>query len=587
MRVWISSRVSSACAAVVLAAVAVSADGLVQTPAPAGSRLIVRAVGADGQPVLDLKREEVSIRTDGKPREVRSLELVRFGGAPSAPAVAASLLAAPFATNTAGASASGDGREFIIAVDEQGMAPGREEPMRAALGQLFAALSPTDRIGILSMRMGGLNLPPTDQHESVRTALARLLAGGSTRESHNDFACRTLTIVQSLGGLMRGAPAGRTIVFYSPGLASPLAGGPQVRMGGSSALCQYRTNDLDELGVAAATSAANLYVLHGIEGLAPTALTAEANAGIEHIAGVANGEFIRLTGGNDASVRRIAKETSAYYIATLDSGPPDVRRVDAKSTRDGIRLQGRPAGAGGIRTASKDVSPRDMLRTTAPFGELSLRADGFVSREGTSDLKVVTLFEPIDPKVKVAAASVGIIDAKGTLKWQWSAQPADLARSPLAAASLVTPGKYRIRVAVVDNTGAAGAVDYELDARLADAPPIKMGSMLLGVSEQGKGFTPRIQFTATDAMAVGLVEIYGVPTGASVTARFEIAQTDAGPPLGQTPGTVGPGRGEDGRLVFGGFGTPTLAPGDYLMRVIISVDGKVAGTATRTLRKIP
>lgn len=135
-------------------------------------------------------------------------------------------------------------------------------------------------------------------------------------------------------------------------------------------------------------------------------------------------------------------------------------------------------------------------------------------------MKVVILFEPIDPKVKVAAASVGIVDANGTLKSQWSAQPAGLARSPIAAALLVTPGKYRVRVAVIDDMGAAGAVDYELDAQLVDAPPIKLASMLLGVSEQGKGFTPKMQFSRTDTMAVGLVELYGVPKGATTAARL-------------------------------------------------------------------
>ena len=40
------------------------------------------------------------------------------------------------------------------------------------------------------------------------------------------------------------------------------------------------------------------------------------------------------------------------------------------------------------------------------------------------------------------------------------------------------------------------------------------------------------------------------------------------------------------RIVAGGFAIGGLAPGDYVMRMIVSVDGKVAGTALRTMRKV-
>jgi hypothetical protein len=39
-------------------------------------------------------------------------------------------------------------------------------------------------------------------------------------------------------------------------------------------------------------------------------------------------------------------------------------------------------------------------------------------------------------------------------------------------------------------------------------------------------------------------------------------------------------------MVFGGFGTESLQPGDYLMRIRISLDGKEVGSVTRTFRKV-
>ncbi len=310
---------------------------------------------------------------------------------------------------------------------------------------------------------------------------------------------------------------------------------------------------------------------------------AAAQQGLENITGLINGEWTRIVEGNERGVSQIAKDTASYYIATLDDGPAAVRRVEARSSRDGLKVFVRPAGSAAATSSGAKVSaPRDMLRNTGTFTDLPLRAAGYLSREGAG-LKVVTLFEPVDPAAKLSAASVGVIDDKGTLKFQWSAQPADLTRTPIAAAIPVPAGKYRVRVAAIDSSGADGAVDYDLDATLTEAPPLKLSTMLLGVSD--KGFMPKLVFTSADAMAVGLVEVYGVPAGATVTSKFELAESETAAPLGDAAGNVAAGPGEDGRRAFGGFGIGTLAPGDYVMRATIMVDGKVVGKTTRTIRK--
>ena len=61
---------------------------------------------ANGQPVADLKAEDLTVRVDGRPREIKSLELVTAATAPAAPAAAAApapssaaKLPAPFDTN--------------------------------------------------------------------------------------------------------------------------------------------------------------------------------------------------------------------------------------------------------------------------------------------------------------------------------------------------------------------------------------------------------------------------------------------------------------------------------------------------------
>ena len=148
---------------------------------------------------------------------------------------------------------------------------------------------------------------------------------------------------------------------------------------------------------------------------------------------------------------------------------------------------------------------------------------------------------------------------------------------------MLKPGKYRLRVAAKTADGKGGTVDVPIDGTLQDAGPLKMSGLMLGVTGAG-GFSPRLQFTQGDAMAVGVLEVYGVTAAQTVTAEFEMLEAD-GSARGSAAGNVGKGPAEDARMVFGGFDIGTLEPGDYTMRVKVSVDGKLAGAASRTVRK--
>src|SRR6266508_5565862 len=85
--------------ALALAAAAVSAVATAQsssqTPAAGTAVIEFRALGADGQPVLDLAASNITLRVGGRQRTVQSLELVRDNAA----AAASAALPEPFATN--------------------------------------------------------------------------------------------------------------------------------------------------------------------------------------------------------------------------------------------------------------------------------------------------------------------------------------------------------------------------------------------------------------------------------------------------------------------------------------------------------
>jgi hypothetical protein len=199
----------------------------------------------------------------------------------------------------------------------------------------------------------------------------------------------------------------------------------------------------------------------------------------------------------------------------------------------------------------------------------------------SKDLMVMALFEPEDPATKLTAAKVALFDEKGSLKANWNAQSKELATYPVAAALPVAPGKYRMRIAVNDDSGKGGTTDTDVVIGLTDAAPIQHGSLVLGTDPK----SPKLQFTPADPQVIGFLPLYGVTKDMKISAVYEVRENETGPPIGTTDGNIIEMPG-DARMLWGGFGLAPLAPGDYLLRVIVTVDGKEAGVVTRTLRKV-
>jgi hypothetical protein len=145
-----------------------------------------------------------------------------------------------------------------------------------------------------------------------------------------------------------------------------------------------------------------------------------------------------------------------------------------------------------------------------------------------------------------------------------------------------TAGKYRLRVAATDAEGRSGAVDVDLDANLTPAGPLKLGSILVA-GPRGQGYAPKLQFT--DNEVAMQVELYGQITG-QVTAKIEIAATTDGPPIIESQ-VGGSGTSEPDKFILNAKVDITkLAPGDYVVRALVQLEGQPEGRVYRTLRKL-
>lgn len=554
------------------------------------------AVTQDGQPVTDLKPEEVSVRISGRNRAVKSLQMV-VAGTPGSPAGAA--LPPPYGTN----AAADAGRDFILIVDDESFRPGREAALRDAAGALIAGLSGLDRIALVTMPYGGTKVPLTAQHERVLTALRSVVGRAPENPSGSDLACRTRRTLESLVGYLqslgyRGTPA--TTLFITGGMAPPRRDAPVTMAPG---MCELPLELFRQVGAAASAARARFYVVQPAdimsagtvmrEGIGGSEFRGSDNPveGIENLVGVTGGKLFQLTGAPGGALMRILRETSAHYVAGIEPAGNDIFErplpLEVRVTRPGVEVRSRPQIAfpkpdwSAPRPANP--SPREMLGVATVFSDLPLRAAGFASLDTDGKtLRVTTLAEAIEPGTKLTSLVAALFDRDGKLVANWVATDADLARSTVIGAMQVEPGAYRLRVAAIDAAGRSGTADYELSAELVPTGPLKLSSLLLGLSRDG-GFVPRLEFS-TEPVAIAYVEIYGGSAGMRVSATLEVARELNGPALLAVPLAIS--STAEGRYVAkGAVPIGALPSGDYAVRAIVGIEGQPETRVTATLRK--
>jgi hypothetical protein len=314
--------------------------------------------------------------------------------------------------------------------------------------------------------------------------------------------------------------------------------------------------------------------------------------GIEHLAGVTGGKMLQLTGSTDGAFGRVARESGAYYLAALEPDRADrtgrSQQLEVRVTRPGLEIRSRPhitfARPEGVNTRPLNPSPRDMLQVATVFRDLPLRAAAYTALEPDGKtLRVVTLAEPVEPAVRLASVVAALYDGDGKVVSSWSATPEELQRSPLIGAMPAVPGAYRLRVAAIDTTGRSGTADHELEAEIVQTGPLKLSSLILGLSRGGR-FTPKLQFS-TEPVAIGYLEMYGASAGTKLSSALEIATTMNGPALVAVPFAI-ESNAENRYVATGAIPIAALPPGDYIVRALVGIEGQAITRVVRTLRKV-
>lgn len=555
------------------------------------------AIGPDG-PVFDLRPDEVTIKIDGRARAVRSLRYIPLPmGDPVVPRTAPDL-EPPFATNQVEAN----GRWVTIIVDHESIRPGTERDAVNAVIRMIRHLGPRDRVSYLTMPNGGLEVEFTENHDQVIEALRRFRATGQREPTEQERSCRTRNLLNSMSDYIKGLASfegPKQIVLVSTGMLNPRRDAPML---GPPGPCEIRMIYYQEVSRAASLARASMFVVQPDDVsmdparqvfVDPTAsrfaAADEDRAGLESLAGVMAGEFMRIIGPEDDTLLKHVRASAGYYIATVDAtagernGAP--HRAEVAVSRAAVRIRTRPeVFIPRPATQTKAGSTREMLRDGVFYRALPIRLTAFASASGPSRIKILTVVDSPEPGTRFTQAMFGIIDARDKLVAQWTANDRELGSMPVVTAGEGNPGTYRVRVAAIDESGRRGTAEYPLVAQLTEAGPLTLSGLALGVSQDG-AFATRMVFGG-DQAAVSYLEVYGRPPSAdSVTVRVEVASGPDERAIVTAAARVMPQAGEDRRIVVGAVPIAALAPGDYLVRAIVSVDGRPVGRVHRTLRK--
>jgi hypothetical protein len=555
------------------------------------------ALGADGQPVRDLTAGEVVVKIDGRPRAIRALEYRHLADPRGEFTSAGGALPSPYGTN---ASPAG-GRKIVLAIDDDSVLPGREGPMREAVAGLLDRLRPQDEVALVTMPYGGVKVPLTTDRTRVLLSMSRTTGQASRSETGSEMACRTRRILETLTGFLESfgvAEGPTTVLFFTVGLAGPRRDAPLTLAPG---MCELTVDMFGRVGTAAGAARAHFFIVQpddiqyrpGLrtENIAGSGFAGSDNPleGIEHLAGVTAAQRVTVTGLNRGALERVARETSGYYVATLEPERTDrnerTHLLDVKVSRPNVTVRARPeitfSRTVSMISTARPTSVREMLAVTDPFTEVPMRAAAFVTQGEDGKLKIVTVAEPANAEATLKAVIVGLVDQADTVVAQWSAP--DAADRPLVAAMLAPPGNYRLRVAALDTQGRAGAADYNFTAELTKAGPLSLSSLVLGLS-RGGGFVPRLEF-GTEPVALASFEIYGGAEGTRATARLELARTTDGPAIITSPLALEATRVPGRYTATGAIAIGALPPGDYVARAVIAPEGAQEGRVYRTLRK--
>ena len=321
--------------------------------------------------------------------------------------------------------------------------------------------------------------------------------------------------------------------------------------------------------------------------------------GLEALASAARGALFTVIGTGQTLFEHIEAELSGYYLLGVESDPRDRDakshsiRIDVPRKGAIVRSRRQLLNTSTDRRAATVRSPRQAVASAlgSPLlsSALPLRVASFALQGPERDRVQLLIHADIGtdyPASKVVSVGYLISDSTGRTVEN---RAADMRLLPVmsgmpsalqyTAGASLPPGDYTLKLAVAEGER-VGTVEHVIHAALPAASGITTSELMVGGPlDVGELLTPTIGYQITFGSVQGYVEAYGAKAE-SVTMEYEIATAPDAPALLNVD--VPPHAAGDARVIFTRVvPVHALPPGRYLLRAILSTDGRSITTLTR------
>ncbi|HYN07440.1 MAG TPA: VWA domain-containing protein [Vicinamibacterales bacterium] len=322
--------------------------------------------------------------------------------------------------------------------------------------------------------------------------------------------------------------------------------------------------------------------------------------GLDHVVGLARGTVFPLGANPQATFTRLNLELSGYYLLSFQPQTSDrdgkPHQISIGVSRPGVTLRGRREFSVDTGTRAKPVDARlmDVLKSPVLLSDFGVHVTTFTYRDSdTAKLKVLIAaqIERAPSSPEDLALAYYATDEKNNVVATHVEPALDAPRSAESARQrhftgsfLVDPGRYGVKLAVIDGEGRAASVEHTFQASLTAVGQLRLGELMIAAAPRpGDGVRPAVDGRVATDTLVGYTELYSEaePQLSAAVVTLEVAGSAEGATMASIPMRMGTGPGRGRRTHEGSLPLALLSPGAYVARAVISVEGRPIGRVTR------
>lgn len=313
---------------------------------------------------------------------------------------------------------------------------------------------------------------------------------------------------------------------------------------------------------------------------------------LEMLAGMTGGGSYRADVGAEGAFERLSRELSGYYRLGVEKEPGDGdgkgRRMKVQVSRGGVTIRARSL------FDSRTFEDRNWagrlaaaLEGPIPATAVGMKVTSYLSiDDDPRRMKLMLAGEAtrVDPGEATVQVVVRDMEGKRILAGE---QPLGEPTGDGLFFSThipIEPGRYVVRVAIIDGAGRVGSVDHRVDVTPAAVGPYAANGPLLVRVPSGQDEQPRVVLTSLrqDERLAVQVDVDADREEIERTGiTFEIMPAAGGTPLLSTNGVISPGARSGHSLVQAVADVRVLPPGDYVMRARFSYEALPIGELRR------